>query len=529
MKLKLLILFSLVAFSNLLSAQVAEVFPNFKMKDTHKFKGLLYFSGSSNSTDYELCVTDGSIQGTKIIKNLYLQFSSNPQFVFSTNEHLYFTTKTDFLTLWRTDGTDTGTIALVNYGIIESVGNFIECNGEVYFTKKILLNGNYKGASLVKTNGTISGTKTVKELAQFFTISNINNLIKYNDKLYFNASIVDNNNKLWTSDGTENGTFIVKEFGQNDNIYLNNFSIIGSRFYFNVIDLINNTSTFWSSDGTIQNTKSIGSIPFGTIISSKLKNDEFFFISVNKIDSWTYYILWKINSSDNKITMIKKLDGFKYIDYIYFSKGIFSLVEFNNKLYFMADDGLKSSEIWESDGTSIGTKCVSDINNNGPSYPNSFIEFNGKMYFLAISCCVPMVRGDQIYFEVWNYDGDTTSRVIGLPTSVNWSFLNIYNDKLYMNANSGGQTYTISPNSTYTNFEPNIKSPIIYPNPCTNVLNFKVEEDVESVEILDLTGRIVINVTSLNNSIDVSALPNGVYLARFKSDKEIITSKFIKN
>ncbi|MEZ4890558.1 MAG: T9SS type A sorting domain-containing protein [Crocinitomicaceae bacterium] len=49
-----------------------------------------------------------------------------------------------------------------------------------------------------------------------------------------------------------------------------------------------------------------------------------------------------------------------------------------------------------------------------------------------------------------------------------------------------------------------------YPNPTKNVLNITASEEVSSVSILSLDGKVV--TTSTSNTVDVSALTNGVYM-----------------
>ncbi|MGD1920167.1 MAG: ELWxxDGT repeat protein, partial [Pleurocapsa sp.] len=67
-----------------------------------------------------------------------------------------------------------------------------------------------------------------------------------------------------------------------------------------------------------------------------------------------------------------------------------NFTEFNNKLYFTANDGETGIELWVSDGTSEGTRLVEDIFPGNSSYgyaysssPISLTEFNGELYFSA--------------------------------------------------------------------------------------------------------------------------------------------------
>ena len=70
----------------------------------------------------------------------------------------------------------------------------------------------------------------------------------------------------------------------------------------------------------------------------------------------------------------------------------------------------------------------------------------------------------------------------------------------------------------------------IYPNPVRDELRIENGEwRIEKVEILDLTGKIILNSQfSILNSINVSSLPQGVYFLKIQTDKGNVTKKFVK-
>lgn len=68
----------------------------------------------------------------------------------------------------------------------------------------------------------------------------------------------------------------------------------------------------------------------------------------------------------------------------------------------------------------------------------------------------------------------------------------------------------------------------LYPNPVNDILNFS--EEVVSLKITDLSGKILKQNFVAGKSIDVSKLPKGNYLATITTKKgEVISKKFIKN
>lgn len=68
----------------------------------------------------------------------------------------------------------------------------------------------------------------------------------------------------------------------------------------------------------------------------------------------------------------------------------------------------------------------------------------------------------------------------------------------------------------------------LYPNPVDSVLNITVAQNnaINSIRIMDLNGRIV--MTSNTNSVDVTSLQNGLYIAAIESKNGFVTKKFIK-
>jgi Secretion system C-terminal sorting domain len=76
------------------------------------------------------------------------------------------------------------------------------------------------------------------------------------------------------------------------------------------------------------------------------------------------------------------------------------------------------------------------------------------------------------------------------------------------------------------------KSPTlqIAPNPVVDVMNIQANNDQKtlSVSIADLNGRIVLN-SNLENTINVSSLQKGIYIATITTDKGTFSKKMIKN
>lgn len=111
------------------------------------------------------------------------------------------------------------------------------------------------------------------------------------------------------------------------------------------------------------------------------------------------------------------------------------LTVFQNKVYFLADDGVHGNELWVSDGTTAGTKLVKDISPGiESSFPIYLKLFNGSLIFQAYS------PGQGT--ELWISDGTNAGTHIlkdinpGTEHSSPGMFT-AYKGKLYFNADNG--------------------------------------------------------------------------------------------
>jgi len=68
----------------------------------------------------------------------------------------------------------------------------------------------------------------------------------------------------------------------------------------------------------------------------------------------------------------------------------------------------------------------------------------------------------------------------------------------------------------------------LYPNPVEDILNITLN-DVRNIEIYDLLGKMMLSETNPDSKINVSLLPQGIYIVKIITDNDYHTEKFIKN
>jgi hypothetical protein len=68
----------------------------------------------------------------------------------------------------------------------------------------------------------------------------------------------------------------------------------------------------------------------------------------------------------------------------------------------------------------------------------------------------------------------------------------------------------------------------VVPNPASDFINIILPDErvIGNLEILDLFGRVVFN--SKSNTLNVSSLPNGIYILNIEAEGDTFQKKFIK-
>lgn len=163
---------------------------------------LLYFMGNDGSHGIELMKTDGTASGTTVVKD-FTPGSANSELIQLTRvgTSIYFVKGND---LWKTDGTDAGTVKVFTRDTEDFTFNSLTGVGDtLYFTagKK------EDGRELWKSDGTLAGTAMVKDIYPGSKKSAAPEmLVPVGNHLYFRANDGVNGITLWKSDGTANGT-----------------------------------------------------------------------------------------------------------------------------------------------------------------------------------------------------------------------------------------------------------------------------------------------------------------------------------
>ncbi len=375
-----------------------------------------FFVADDDIHGAELWVTDGTPEGTSLLKDIYPGFnSSDPAYLTSFNGNLFFVANSlQYGTeVWKSDGTTAGTVLLQDILPGDANGSdphaLTVFNNELYFGA---FSSDGFNTSVYKSDGTSAGTVLLKDMG-FGRIADIE---VAGDYLYY-AFGSNGNEKLWRTDGTLGGTaevtvdayfylknltavgnqlFVTTSAEQNVDVRLYsltgtnapsllkefttpasgtdelaNLTAVGNKAFFSIQkNHDQKVDELWWSDGTVSGTVLVKSFSWD---NSAMKNffafngSLYFQNGSSQSDAW-----WKSDGSDGGTVVVSP------VRLGYPSSGNFIPVVSDGKIY-MSGDG----ELWISDGTASGTKEYYNINQSFSSSPSSLTDVNGLLYFAA--------------------------------------------------------------------------------------------------------------------------------------------------
>jgi ELWxxDGT repeat protein len=230
--------------------------------------GTVFFTASdraspfSNDSGYSLWKTDGTTDGTSLLKDFPAGGASRPPQIAESlggTVYLSYTDTTGSFSWWQSDGTVAGTVQVEQLPTLPPTPSPLTAPDGITFGTVGDPSGNYK-VDLTATDGT--GVTTVLHVFPGLIGSGIipqpvNNLTLVGDTLFFAAYDPTYGKELWKSDGTVGGTVMVKDI--NPGPGGSTFNYDGSWVSFDGTLLFDATDgthgeQLWASDGTAAGT-----------------------------------------------------------------------------------------------------------------------------------------------------------------------------------------------------------------------------------------------------------------------------------
>ena len=369
---------------------VKEITKSFSIQYLTNVSSTIFFSARETSFGNELWKSDGTPTGTVLVKDINPSFwDSTPEELTNVNGTLFFSADdgTNGIELWKSDGTPTGTILVKD---INPFGGSVpvwltNMSGTLYFAA----DGGSLGFGLWKSDGTPTGTVMVTNTYAGY-------LTNVNGTLFFSGSDGDHGNELWKSDGTLTGTAMVKDIwegtssGWASGSYSGRRANVNGTFFFIANDGSHGVE-LWKSDGTPTGTVMVKDIWPGS--SSCFQDPPSYSQTpplLTNMDGTLYFAandgsngaeLWKSDGTLTGTVMVTDINPGAAGSRPWVG---LSLAPVNNTLFFNADDGTFGHELWKTDGTPAGTAMVKDIiSGSGSSAPIKMKGIGNRLFFTA--------------------------------------------------------------------------------------------------------------------------------------------------
>lgn len=314
--------------------------------------------------------SNGSAAGTQLFSDTLWT-----EEMFASSNYLYFDGYTTSGTAvpWRTDGTVDGTISL-DPGIrfheqpINPRG-FVEQAGRIY----TVAHSHYPG--IFVTTGT---PQTTRRVTTFDHEEVSTPLVTAAGALFFGRSTPTSGIELWRSDGTLEGTRLVKEINPGTaSSSPSNLTAAGSYVFFAATDGIHGQE-LWRSDGTEG-----GTILLKDIALEAASSTPAFLTAVGNIiyfaanDGTSGVELWRSDGTPEGTVRVSDISPGAA------SSNPASLAAADGSLFFAADDGVHGVELWRT--TAIdGVTMVADLEpGSGSSSPAELVVAGRQLFFAA--------------------------------------------------------------------------------------------------------------------------------------------------
>ncbi|MBK9399967.1 MAG: T9SS type A sorting domain-containing protein [Bacteroidetes bacterium] len=324
---------------------------------------MVYFRGNDSLHGVELWRTDGTPQGTYMVADLVNGTAgSAPGDFASVDSLLYFIGNTG-TSLYRSDGTAQGTYSFAGFQIVRGLTGF---NGKLYFSAGV----NNTGEELWRSNGTPGGTYLLKDLNGVLGASLPCNFHATTNALYFMAN-TSSGWELWKTDGSNSGTVLVADINPGpDNGVLDFYSVaamnsLGDTLYF----AAKNDSMgyqLWRSDGTPSGTQRLSNVANGILQSNTfpVSGGNVMFASFYASKFYSYNI-----ALDSTYLS-------EYPFYYYFHSSANKYLFSGSRLFFAGKDTLFGPEMWQSDGSLGGERKIQETHLVNNWSPNTVQGFN---------------------------------------------------------------------------------------------------------------------------------------------------------
>lgn len=532
---------------------------NWSRQTTAQIGDLLFFWAQDGQHGIELWVSDGTEAGTYLLADIWPGPGSagNPlSYMISMGETLFFVANDSLhgMELWKYEVGSTGPVLLADMlpGPEGSYPNLFADEAAKVFQNRLYFNGSNKGKSQDRELWCTDGDSVflVKNIhpgqTQNGWLSSFPSaFLVYEDHLYFSAHAPNSGREVWRTDGTTDSTRLVLDIwpGKNDGGWNGPVVFQGEMFFVGRHGIPGSTGTslpgfeVWKSDGTEAGTVLLKNIhPSGNGIDFHLpyhfvEYQQHLYFLAN--DSLHGFEVWKTDGTEAGTHLLKDIHPWDENVSAGWNSGRRWVARvLANKLYFIAYDAINTNQavLWETDGTDSGT--IPSLDSwIGPMALEAMVEYEGRFF----SAGEDLTVGTEVW---WSNGMDSAQPVQDLQPGTQGSFprdFYILNNRLVFPARHplyGFELLTLDPSTVGIDDAP---LPVwhLYPNPVRDILIISAREKIQSIALLSLRGDLiqVFTIDAFEASLDLPFhLPTGVYLLQLTlEDQQRFYRKILLN
>jgi ELWxxDGT repeat protein len=355
--------------------------------------GRLLFQAWDPAHDVELWASDGTPQGTRLVRDVCPGPCPGVDHILLPNQGLFYFAGSDGThgqELWASDGTPEGTrmvreICPGTYGsLLYAPSRFA---GRLLFAADDCVNS----LELWTTDGTAAGTVRATDFARYITVDAFLGAVA-GGRFLFAGDDDEHGSEPWSTDGTIAGAALVEDIDRADlgGSTVSGIRSLGDEAVFFADDGLHGFE-LWKSDGTpagAAGTSLVAELspgpgprdPPGVVASAEAGGE--LFLLLRAADGLS---LWRTDgTAAGTIELLGPEAG------LWDGSGLYAA---GGRVFFTAYDGGFVQRLWATDGSVAGTRQVGESFSN----PIGLTELDGKLYFFAL--------GSDSRQSLWRTDG----------------------------------------------------------------------------------------------------------------------------
>lgn len=502
-----------------------------------EMNGLLYFVAQDSYYNDELWVTDGTQQGTHVVKEINQFGGAGINGLHKVGNRLVFSATEDSGDVWATknydlyvsDGTAQGTFMLADLN--EWNSDFLTSSRVISFNNKFVF---CSSTHVMVTDGTISGTKQLSPITQY---AQGFGYCEMNGKVYF-AINQNNSIEIWTTDGSVPGTMMAKNLTSSNAAiqYASDMKAYNGKLYI-VGAPVGQGMDLYAYDGSPNG--SVSKVEIVTGMNSypsqlSLYNNRLWFIASNMNHTNLYVV-----NPDNQVYAVPTAEDMDIYGELTFG---------NNRVYFT--DGMSNRFIYSvqaETGFSFQQIDLGDyrlpsywqtgegflVAKGGSVYLAAYDSMNVQQYFVKVKDNNVQAMMPATFNVTHPFNALVSC---GLADAFDFT---VFNNKIVLPANfdNSGRELWFFEDADLTGIKDAEKAtPLsVFPNPATDVVNIFTglgNYCQTEIVIVDLSGRVVLRQTGHSElvSVNTTKLSAGEYIGAVLQNGQLKgTARFIVN